>query len=175
VSSDQFDLITIGGGLAASSLAIAMARQGARVLILEKEKQCRDRVRGEGLLPWGVAEAKELGIAGALLKSYAKELPWIDMGFGPRNLVETTPQKVPSLSFFHPAMQEALLAEGERVGAQVRRGVTAQAVEAGANRAAVVARNGKEERIAARLVVAADGRGSAPVRGSASNGRGNEG
>jgi menaquinone-9 beta-reductase len=62
MSSSQFDLVTVGGGLAASALAISMAGKGARVLMLEKEKQFRDRVRGESLAPWGAGEAKELGV-----------------------------------------------------------------------------------------------------------------
>lgn len=161
MNSPQFDLVTVGGGLGASALAIAMARNGARVLVLEKETQFRDRVRGEGLAPWGVAEARALGIADFLLKTCAKEVPWVEMGFGPRNLTETTPQKEPFLTYCHPEMQGALLAEAEQAGAQVRRGVTVEAVELGANNAAVIARTAKAERISSRLVVGADGRGSA--------------
>jgi menaquinone-9 beta-reductase len=96
-----------------------------------------------------------------LLKTCAKEIPWFEMGFGPRNLVETTPQKLPGISFCHPEMQEALLAEAEQAGAQVRRGVTVQGMATGANHAVIIARNGQDERIAARLVAGADGRGSA--------------
>jgi hypothetical protein len=64
MSSLPFDIVTVGGGLGASAFAGAMARQGMRVLILEKETQFRDRVRGEYIVAWGVAEAKELGIRG---------------------------------------------------------------------------------------------------------------
>jgi hypothetical protein len=53
----------------------------------------------------------------------------MEMGLGPRNLVETTPQKEPFLTYCHPEMQEALLAEAERAGAEVRRGVMVEAVE----------------------------------------------
>jgi menaquinone-9 beta-reductase len=161
MSCPQFDLVTVGGGIGASALAISMARRGARVLLLEKESQFRDRVRGEGLAPWGVGEARELGIADLLLKKCAKEVPWVEMGFGPRNLSKTTPQKAPFLAYCHPEMQEVLLAEAEQAGAQVRRSVTVEGVEPGANNATVIARNAKTERISARLVVGADGRGSA--------------
>ena len=154
--------------MGASTLAIAMARSGARVLVLEKETKFRDRVRGEGLAPWGVAEAQRLGIADILLQTCAKEVPWIEMGFGPRNLVETTPQKAPFLTYCHPEMQEALLAEAENAGAQVRRGVTVEAVEpragSGDKHASVTVRNGKSEQVAARLVLGVDGRGSAVRR-----------
>ena len=156
----RFDLVTVGGGLGASALALSMAKHGARVLLLERENQFRDRVRGEALPPWGVTEAKELDIADVLLRTCAKEVPWVEMGFGPRNLVETTPQHAPFFTFSHPEMQEALLAEAARAGAQVRRGVTVEAIELDPNNPVVVARDKSTERIAARFVVAADGRGS---------------
>jgi len=47
MNSLQFELVTVGGGLGASAFALSMAKQGLRVLILEKEAQFRDRVRGE--------------------------------------------------------------------------------------------------------------------------------
>src|SRR5579863_7367279 len=94
-TSNAFDVVTVGGGMGAAALAIAMARGGARVLVLERETKFRDRVRGEGLVPWGVAEARELGIADLLLQTCAREVPWMEMGLGPRNMVETTPQQAP--------------------------------------------------------------------------------
>jgi 2-polyprenyl-6-methoxyphenol hydroxylase-like FAD-dependent oxidoreductase len=132
-----------------------------RVLILEKETQFKDRVRGEYIVPWGVAEAKELGIEAALLQSCGTQIPWIDMGFGPRNLLETTAQQLPAVSFFHPEMQEAMLGEAQHAGAEVRRGVSVTNLTPGANPSVTAASNGREERINARLVVVADGRGSA--------------
>ena len=161
MSSPQFDLITVGGGLGASALAIAMAREGARTLVIEKEQTFRDRVRGEYLSPWGVAEARDLGIAQLLLRNCAKEVPWIEMGFGPRNVAETTPQKMSSITYSHPEMQEALLAEAQKAGVQVRRGSIVQGIEPSAHHPVVITRNGKDERIEARLVVGCDGRGSA--------------
>jgi len=157
----SFDIVTVGGGLAASAFAASMARNGMRVLVLEKETQFKDRVRGEFVATWGVAEARELGIETQLFNTCATPIPWIDMGFGPRNLVETTPQQLPCMSFFHPEMQEVLLAEAERAGAEVRRGVTVTSIQPGANPSLLAAINGSEERIPARIIVAADGRGSA--------------
>lgn len=159
MNPSRFDIVTIGGGMAASALGAAMAKHGARVLILEKETKFRDRVRGEYLVPWGAAEAVELGLRAALVQSCATEVPIVDMGFGPRPLIETTPQKLPSMTFHHPEMQETLLAQAENAGAEVRRGVTATNVETGSN-PAVFTGNGGEEKIRARLVVIADGRGS---------------
>jgi menaquinone-9 beta-reductase len=156
-----FDLVTVGGGIGGSALAISMARQGARVMVLERESQFRERVRGEALTPWGVAEAKKLGIADLLMNTCANQILGMDMGFGVRNIVETTLQREAGFTYFHPEMQEVLLTEAQRAGAEVRRGVTVVAVEPNANNSTVTARHTKDERITARMVVAADGRGSA--------------
>ena len=67
----QYDLIAVGGGLAGSSLAKCMAERGARVLVLEHEKKFKDRVRGEFVIPWGVAELKALQLDGLLQQQLA--------------------------------------------------------------------------------------------------------
>ena len=102
-----YDIITVGGGLGGSALAMAMAQQGKRVLVLENETKFRDRVRGEQLASWGAAEAKELGIYDLLLSSCAHEEPWWDIYIGGtqiqhRNMVETTPQQLPNLRELGP-------------------------------------------------------------------------
>ena len=58
----EYDLIVVGGGLGGAALAKAMAERGARVLVIERERQFRDRVRGEGIFPWGVIELRRLGL-----------------------------------------------------------------------------------------------------------------
>ena len=99
--AQSYDIITVGGGIAASSLAIAMAGRGAKVLIFEREKQFKDRVRGEAIVPWGVAEAHELGIYGLLKETCGHEVPLVEGGTGSglRDLRTTTPQQLPLLSF----------------------------------------------------------------------------
>ena len=161
MSGSRYDIVTVGGGIGASALARAMAECDAKVLVLEQERHFRDRVRGEYVCPWGVAEAKRLGIFEVLSDNCATELPWADLGFGPRNLIETTPQQLPALSFCHPEMQETLLAAAETAGAEVRRGVVVQGIERDGQPVVLARVNDRTERIPARFVVAADGRGSA--------------
>ncbi len=160
MAARSYDIITVGGGIAASSLAKAMAERGARVLVLEREKQFKDRVRGEAIVSWGVAEANELGICRLLKEKCAHDVPYVEAGSGLRDLRATTLQQLPLLSFPHPVMQEALLSAAENAGAEVRRGVSVEQIESGDEPAVVVDGHG-HERISARLVVAADGRGSA--------------
>ena len=61
-SSERCDILVIGGGIAGSSLARTMASAGLKVVVIEKEREFRDRVRGEAMSPWGVPEAQKLGI-----------------------------------------------------------------------------------------------------------------
>jgi 2-polyprenyl-6-methoxyphenol hydroxylase-like FAD-dependent oxidoreductase len=155
-----FDIVTVGGGIAASALAKAMAEGGAKVLVLEREKQFKDRVRGEGVVPWGVAEGNQLGICGLLKEVCAHDVPYVEAGTGLRDLRTTTLQQLPLLTFPHQLMQETLLAAAENAGAEVRRGITVDHIEPGST-PAVITDGHSHERISARLVVAANGRGSA--------------
>ncbi len=160
-----YDIITVGGGLAGSALAISMARAGKSVLVLESETSFRDRVRGEQLASWGAAEANELGIYDLLLSTCGHEEPWFDIYIGGmqvqhRNLVESTPHQLPNLTFFHPEMQEALLREAESSGAEVRRGGRVKGVGPGESPVVLVEHEGTEERIECRLVAGTDGRNS---------------
>ncbi|MGA9354334.1 MAG: FAD-dependent monooxygenase [Terriglobales bacterium] len=138
MATARYHIVTVGGGIAASTLAKAMAERGARVLVLEREKQFKDRVRGEAVVSWGVAEANELGICELLKETCAHEVPHVEGGAGLRDLRTTTAQQLPILSFPHQFMQETLLAAAENAGAEVRRGVSVERVEAGAEPAVVI-------------------------------------
>ena len=81
-----YDLVIIGGGIVGSSLACSMAKAGARVLLLESEIEFRDRVRGEILCPWGVAEIHSLGLSEALRNGGACEVGWLDQYMGRNRL-----------------------------------------------------------------------------------------
>ena len=126
----DYDLIIVGGGLAGSSLAIALASRGAKILIVEQQDQFRDRIRGEVLMPWGSLEAKRLGVYDLLLEGCAIEAAYYSRfrsGAAPvvRDLLATTPAATCCMTFSHPAMQEVLLAHAEALGTEVRRGEAA--------------------------------------------------
>ena len=161
----SYDLLIIGGGLAGASLGRSMALAGANVLIIEKETEFRDRIRGEVLLPWGSVEAKELGIYDVLLGSCAREarreLFFLEgKPTSPRDFLTSTPKQTCVLSFYHPEMQEVLLSDAAKSGAEVWRGAAMGAVYPGERPEADILLNGETRRISARLVVGADGRES---------------
>ena len=163
MAGGTYDIITIGGGLGGSTLATVMAARGARVLVLERERQFRDRVRGELMVPWGVAEARELGIYHLLRETCGRELRWFALSIGPepgppRDLIATTPQQAPQLALSHPVMQEVLLQAAADAGAEVRRAAHVRDVQPGPLSTVEVEQDGYIEEVRARLVVGADGR-----------------
>ncbi len=163
-----YDIITVGGGLGGAALAKAMAEHGVRVLVLERETHFKDRVRGEGMHAWGVPEAKALGIYELLRTTCGLEVRWWDIYLGAdriahRDFLATTPHQSPLFGFYHPDMQEVLLAAAEAAGAQVWRGAQVRAVQPGGVPTVSVDHEGRREDVQARLVVAADGRAS-PTR-----------
>jgi 2-polyprenyl-6-methoxyphenol hydroxylase-like FAD-dependent oxidoreductase len=160
MARDHYDIVTVGGGIGGAALGKAMAEHGARVLILERERRFRDRVRGEFITPWGVAEAQALGICGLVRNRCGLDVRWTDLGFGPRDMVATTPQRLPCLSFYHPEMQEAVLEAAAKAGAEVRREACVKRVEPGSIPSVVVEWAGRIWELEARLIVGADGRNS---------------
>jgi 2-polyprenyl-6-methoxyphenol hydroxylase-like FAD-dependent oxidoreductase len=163
--AESYDLITVGGGLGGAALARSLAEKGARVLVIEREERFKDRVRGELLAPWGVAEAENLGIAALLRSSCGHDLPWVNLYSGRhlvahRDTVATTPQHLMCLAFYHPEMQEVLLGAAAKAGAEVRRGTSVEEIHPGKTPGVVAQRNGKREALGARMVVGADGRSS---------------
>ncbi len=131
MASNTYDIITVGGGLGGAALAKAMAEHGARVLVVERETQFKDRIRGENFAPWGVAETQTLGFYDLLRATCARESArfgvYTDPAFQePRDLIATTPQRLSLLTFYHLVMQEALLQAAIDAGAEVCRGASAR-------------------------------------------------
>ncbi|BCG95642.1 FAD-dependent oxidoreductase [Mesorhizobium sp. 131-2-1] len=159
----DYDLIIVGGGLAGSSLAIALAGRGARVLIVEQQDEFRDRIRGEVLMPWGSLEAQRLGIYALLLGSCATEAAYYSRFRdgslqAVRDLIATTPSRTCCMTFPHPQMQTVLLKHAENLGTEVKRGSVASAVTFGDVPRVHIGSDAKG--LSARLVVLADGKDS---------------
>jgi 2-polyprenyl-6-methoxyphenol hydroxylase-like FAD-dependent oxidoreductase len=163
----DYDVIAVGGGLAGSALAKVLAEAGLRVLVLEREVNFRDRVRGEQMHPWGIAEAKRLGLYEPLMATCANEVRYWSgqiVGYSEpfrRDLFETTAHRAGSLNFYHPKMQAVVIALAEKAGATVLRGVQVVELLSGSSPGVRIqpAQDGKSE-YRGRLVVGADGRNS---------------
>jgi 2-polyprenyl-6-methoxyphenol hydroxylase-like FAD-dependent oxidoreductase len=165
MSQQYSDVIVVGGGFAGSSLAISLAQAGVRVLLLEAETAFRDRVRGEVLFPWGVAETQRLGIHDLLHSAGATPLPYRDTYVGGvlrkrSAFAEESDLHGSPLTFNHAAVQETLINAARDSGVEVIRGADVQDLRPGAKPGVTYAVDGLRQDAHARLVVGADGRTS---------------
>ena len=120
------DVLVVGGGIAGAALALVLARGGVSVTVLERQTAYHDRVRGELLQPWGVAEAQRLGIMDALLGAggvFATRLVVYDELLPPqvteqaaRDLSNILPDVPGPLCAGHPAACRALSEPPKRQG-----------------------------------------------------------
>ena len=161
------DAIIVGGGLGGSALAEQLARAGHDVLVFERETEFKDRVRGENMLPWGVAAARRLGILDDLVAAGGNRAnTWLTYAMGhpspPRDLRSTTPGGDTMLNMYHPDIQAAVMTRAVSAGATVMRGATVLSLDAGPGKAPSVTyeSEGKLLSESARIVVGADGRNS---------------
>lgn len=164
-NSLEYDIIVVGGGVGGSAFGKAMAERGQRVLIIEREHQFRDRVRGELLFPWSVAEAQELGVYDTLTQARGHHPTyWAEYAgpdpLPPRDFAQDTPQQLRALCIYHPHMQEALLDAAKTAGAEVRRAARIRQVQPGREPQVLLEGGDGQATVTTRLVVGADGRSS---------------
>lgn len=172
--ADGADVVIVGGGVGGASLGGFLARAGLRVLVLERETAFVDRVRGEWIAPWGVAELERLGLyerfraaGGHHLTQhvgYDELVPPEAAGALPMPIADLVPGLRGPLCLEHVVMQRVALAAAREAGADVRCGVSDVRVTAGHAPAVGFVQDGVATTVAARLVVGADGRSSSVRR-----------
>jgi menaquinone-9 beta-reductase len=165
MKQQSHDLIVIGGGIAGAAFARSMALSGSSVLLLEREPRFRERLRGEGMHPWGVEEARRLGIYDRLLAGCGHHPRWwqiYDAGvpIRARDLAATNPYGVSELTFYHPEMQETVFQLAMESPAEVHRGVQVRSVSFGERPSVVFEDAAQRVEASARLIVGADGSSS---------------
>ena len=160
------DVAIVGGGIAGASLAYALAGGGLGVTVLEASTEFPDRVRGESMQAWGVAEARTLGVEDVLLDAGAHiSTVWHQYDEGvpepmpiPMNIM--VPGVDGTLNLRHPDACQALLDAAAAAGATVVRGVSKVELANGAPWAVSYETDGQRDELSAPLVVGADGRNS---------------
>jgi menaquinone-9 beta-reductase len=166
----RFDIIIVGGGVAGSALAIVMAEHGASVLLLEKSPAFQDRGLGEWLAPWGVREARRLGLEALLVDagansprrhvSYDESLPAAAAEAAAVSLAAFVKGVAGPLCLAHPSHCQILFDRAASAGATALRGARASRIEFGPAATVAYRSEGTEGVAQAPLVVGADGRAS---------------
>jgi 2-polyprenyl-6-methoxyphenol hydroxylase-like FAD-dependent oxidoreductase len=168
------DVAIVGGGIAGAALATVLAREGYDVLLLERQTTYRDKVRGEVLVCWGVAEMLALDLEKPLLDAgghYATRAVAYDETIDPATaeanavpLDRLLPDVPGCLDVGHPEACEALARAAAAAGATVLRGVGNVEVVPGAPPTLRYELDDLVTTVAAGLVVGADGRTSSVRR-----------
>ncbi len=157
----RFDVVIAGGGFAGASLSGVLARAGLRVAVIERERQFRDRIRGEFTWPWGRAEIDRLGLLPVFESIGALPLQRIDEYADGTFAKSTDIVPRPGLTYRHAPLQDALLGWAADQGAEIVRPARVLGFEPGDPPTVRLDRNGTGATVSASLVVAATGRESA--------------
>jgi 2-polyprenyl-6-methoxyphenol hydroxylase-like FAD-dependent oxidoreductase len=166
----QVDVAIVGAGIGGTALGGYLARHGLRVMIVERETEYSDRVRGEWMAPWGVAELQRLDLydtfraAGAhhISRSvnYDELIPPAMAEQRALPVRQLHPGVPGPLTMQHVTMQQLALANAVAAGADVRRGVSAVQIHAGPQPSIEFQHDGHQCQLGCRLIVGADGRSS---------------
>ncbi len=162
------ELVVIGGGIGGGAFATVMARAGHSVLMLEITEAHRDVVRGEWMAPWGVNEAKRLGLydlyrshgAHHLKRhvTYDEDMPPAEADTRMIEFSAMMPGSEGPLTIGHPRLCGILDDAAVAAGASFLRGVRKVQVVPGVSPTVRFEHQGVAHEIRPRLVVAADGR-----------------
>jgi flavin-dependent dehydrogenase len=120
------DALIIGGGLAGGAAACALAMQGRRVLLLERETGAHHKLCGEFLSAEGAAALRHLGLPPEVLG--AQPIRRLRLAAGATVAEAALPFTAWGLS--RRRLDAALLARAATLGAEVRQGATVRALDA---------------------------------------------
>jgi 2-polyprenyl-6-methoxyphenol hydroxylase-like FAD-dependent oxidoreductase len=165
-----FDVVIVGGGIAGGALGSVLARAGKSVLIIERTTEYTDKVRGEFMVPWGVADAIANGVYDALMAAggnlITRYVPYdeVTTPAEAEASVATIDALVPGvgggIALGHPDACRTLDALARNDGATVVHGAEVLEVVAGASPSVAYRFDGQVHTVSCRLVVGADGRES---------------
>jgi geranylgeranyl reductase family protein len=150
------DVVIVGAGIGGSSTAFHLAQAGVRVLMLDRAVFPRRKVCGEGIMPQGVRQLENMGVAAVVLGAGAA-LDRLQLHLGSRAAqckFSSTGQ--PAVGIKRPVLDQILLERARRAGAEVAQGITVTGLIEGSDGvfAGVTSEQGPFE---ARAIIAADG------------------
>lgn len=166
MTTENYDVVVVGAGIAGSAISVVLARAGHRILMLEKTLVHKDVTRGEWLAPWGVNEANRLDLTRLYMEEGAHR---IDRHIGYSDLFSAETAEAATmdigalgiekpLCIRHPVACDLLNREAVNLGVEYVRGIQALQVSAGSPPEVSFKADGETRTIRPRWVIGADGR-----------------
>ncbi len=160
-----FDVIVAGGGPAGAVAALVLSRAGVRVAIFDRARFPRHKLCGDTVNPGALACLRRLGI-GEAAGSFAVRGMVVTGDAGVR-VLGRYPRQVTGRAVLRRDFDDALLRFAARAGAHVEEEVAVRGLTMTGERVDgvhIVSRGGARGRVAANVVIAADGRQSSLAR-----------
>jgi flavin-dependent dehydrogenase len=163
------DVVIVGGGLAGCALAVALARVGIEVTVLERQPAWRWRAGGVFSSPITVEALRRVGVREPDIARVARPIPAMRLetrgGAVVRLTYGTEDGGPPAVGFDRSSLDPALGALAAEAGATMRRGVAVEAVALDGGRPILTTR-GPEGfgTLRCRVAVGADGAHSVVAR-----------
>jgi 2-polyprenyl-6-methoxyphenol hydroxylase-like FAD-dependent oxidoreductase len=157
------DAVVVGGGVAGSLSAIVLRGLGLSVVLVERQVRFRDKVRGEGIHPWGIDEAEDFGLRDVLMRAGAHPLPdWITyhdrQAVSSFNWADDSARGNVEHGVPHPLLQQRLIEECADRGVVVLRPASLTRLNQVDDRALLeISTETGDIVVNARIVVGADG------------------
>jgi len=166
---EQVEVAIVGGGLAGCALAVALARAGIEVVVLERQPAWRWRAGGVFSSPVTMDALRRVGLSEATLSRVARPIPAMRLetpgGAVARLTYGAEAGGPPSVGFDRSALDPALEVLAREAGATIRRGVTVETVDLDDGEAILGTRTPDGAgRLQCRVAVGADGAHSVVAR-----------
>src|SRR5687767_3556334 len=165
-NQNHYDAIIVGARCAGSPTAMLLARQGYKVLVVDKATFPSDTVSTHLIHPPGIAAMKRWGLLDRLLATGCPPINTYSFDFGPVTIAGSpgTPEAPVAYAPRRTVLDKLLVDGAAEAGAEVREGFTITEVIIEDRRVVGIrghSRNGATVTERARVVVGADGRHSA--------------
>jgi geranylgeranyl reductase family protein len=159
------DAIVVGAGPAGSIAAMTLARSGVTVRLLERSAFPRDKLCGDTLNPGSMALLQRLGGPASAIRARALALTgMVVTGPGGKQIAADYPDGLTGAALTRRDIDSLLVEAAVGAGATFETGVSVIEPACSADGSRVVGvrarRGGRDEVLPARIVIAADGRGS---------------
>ena len=166
MAANQYDVIVVGARCAGSPTAMLLARQGYRVLLVDRATFPSDTISTHVVQPTGIAALTRWGLLGQLLSTGCPPISTYAYDFGPFTITGSpgTDDSPVAYAPRRTVLDQLLVGAAAAAGAEVREGFTVQEVLTGDGRVTGIRGRTKDGHVVsehAQVVIGADGRHSA--------------